>query len=70
LNKLLTSLDYVRLFASGNAGEQPVAGGNNHKLMTVLSLAQIAPLTVINRMSKFLAGGNHITPSHLLKTHS
>jgi hypothetical protein len=60
---LLTALDYVRLFASGNAGEQPVAGGNNHNLMTVLSFVLITPLTVINRMKKFLAGGNHINPA-------
>jgi hypothetical protein len=63
LNKLLTALDCVRLFASGNAGEQPVAGGKNHFLTTVLSFAQIAPLTVVNHVKKFSADGNHTNPA-------
>ena len=32
----------------GSAEEQPSEGGDNHKLMTVLSFVLITPLTVIN----------------------
>jgi hypothetical protein len=47
----------------GSAEEQPAEGGNNHKLMTVLSFARIAPLTVINHKKWFLEGGDRVQPT-------
>ena len=59
----------------GSAAEQPADGGINHKLMTVLSLVLITPLTVINSLKWFLEGGDRVEttfqkPISCLKTES
>lgn len=47
----------------GSAEEQPSEGGSSYELMTVLSIVQITPLTVINHEKWFSEGGDRVQPT-------